>query len=36
MIGIVVGFGSLLLAVMAGGLAAFGIFSLIEVRYART
>jgi Domain of Unknown Function (DUF1206) len=29
-------FGSLLLALMAGGLAAFGIFSLIEVRYART
>jgi hypothetical protein len=29
-------FGPLLLAVMAGGLAAFGVFSLIEVRYART
>jgi hypothetical protein len=29
-------FGSLLLALMAGGLAAFGVFSLIEVRYART
>jgi hypothetical protein len=29
-------FGPLLLAVMAAGLAAFGIFSLIEVRYART
>ena len=29
-------FGSLLLAVMAGGLAAFGVFSLIEVRYATT
>ncbi|HWD73325.1 MAG TPA: DUF1206 domain-containing protein [Actinomycetota bacterium] len=29
-------FGSLLLALTAGGLAAFGVFSLIEVRYART
>jgi hypothetical protein len=29
-------FGPLLLAVTAGGLAAFGVFSLIEVRYART
>jgi hypothetical protein len=29
-------FGSLLLAVTAGGLAAFGVFSFIEVRYART
>ncbi|MEA2592545.1 MAG: hypothetical protein QOD62_2376 [Actinomycetota bacterium] len=29
-------FGPLLLAVMAGGLAAFGVFSLLEVRYATT
>jgi hypothetical protein len=29
-------FGSLLLALTAAGLAAFGVFSLIEVRYART
>jgi hypothetical protein len=29
-------FGSLLLGLMAGGLAAFGVFSLIEVRCART
>jgi hypothetical protein len=29
-------FGSLLLGLMAGGLAAFGVFSLVEVRYART
>lgn len=29
-------FGPLLLAVMAGGLAAFGVFSLLEVRYAAT
>jgi hypothetical protein len=28
--------GPLLLAVMAGGLAAFGVFSLLEVRYATT
>ncbi|HEY4939453.1 MAG TPA: DUF1206 domain-containing protein [Actinomycetota bacterium] len=29
-------FGPLLLVVMAGGLAAFGVFSLLEVRYATT
>lgn len=29
-------FGPILLLIVAGGLAAFGVFSLIEVRYART